>query len=130
MCATTQCSALSGSVADERKAGHPAGKGPLCAATDNGRTGIRPNQRNAWYPKISIARPVQRDLGVEAHLRYAQSPQAVSPSPGSSSRVMLANASLSPRHLRLNHWCSGCYKRFYNITPRDPLLQHFAYVTM
>ena len=43
---------------------------------------------------------------------------------------MLANASLSPRHLRLNHWCSGCYKRFYNITPRDPLLQHFAYVTM
>ena len=60
-----------------------------CLRTDNSGTGIRPDQRSTWYPQIPLTWPVERDIRVEAHLRYPQSSQTISPSNDFGSRLTI-----------------------------------------
>ena len=82
-----KCPAQYGSVSSMRKFWPLRRQCPLCTSTDDGGTGIRPDQGSAWYPQIPLTRLAQRDIRVEAYLRHAQSSRIVSPPNRSGRRL-------------------------------------------
>jgi hypothetical protein len=97
------------SISNAGATGHRGRKGPLRTATYNGGTGIWPNQRSTWNPQISFAGPFQSHLGMEAHLRHAQSPQAVSSPHGSRCRVTADENHAAYAQPQITSWRIGRY---------------------